>query len=918
MHPSRQTAMKTQPVHWVLTEAAHPVASQYHRLVHDMPETTPRISLLRIRDCTDLLLRYACVIQLAHRYETLGENGAWEKQVLENAHHPDGPKRWFLLLENLTESARDNGWEETLPIHHWLFEQKDGKSVQDLLRSFCLGQEGFLPERVRGTGAARLSGHTIDAALEEQFSSLNQLLEHASFLKTWPLLQRFQGTTKAWMGMAPPRNSRIRTPRRLEGHFILYWGRKKFLSLSPYISLLARPFSEERLTGGGPRDSFRRFHVWIQTPGQWARRWMDRAISPSSTVRIKALEWSADTFSLLESTAPLRRLFHTHTPVTPEEFTGALDTFYQAMKAHRITPAVSELGDLLRVKNILPNEQSTEHLIRFLVDQVRKRSPVPIPELFVSQFWTFFSELERDPDTKGLMEINYDILRNLLRIYEPILLEGINLWKETRQLHDVKKEAFAEILNRISKDFQIFRRQVLALRHIKSFLQAEPRDFSLQAKIVARMVGEFGPFFIKFAQVAATHTDFLPREIAVELEQFQEEVPPMPADQMLRALQDGFGQAPTDRYYGLDPARPIQSGSIASVYLAKKPVMHRGRETLFPVVLKVAREDLAREFLIGEKVLELAILSTHYWAPHSKISPFLQAWMDQVRQWSRGFQKELDFQNEASVQKTFNRLGSGSRIWSAPKIFEATDRVLEMEYVQDAESMKKIVQGLAASPFYHKRKRNRIARNLLFTVLLQAVQHRKIHGDLHPGNILVDRSGKLHLIDWGNSIELREKILPLLRYVQGVLMADVNRIAEALVTISSDPSTHRKNMAGIRSTLGKTLRKKGVTPLRRKPLKTWLKDPGREVQRRLEAVPHILSNTQTLGIAIESDYLQMSRSISALLGTYLSLFPSGKKLQGLLVLIRVLAEFPYVLTRERFSFRRMSIRRRIFRSQETP
>jgi ubiquinone biosynthesis protein len=910
-------APEAQPVRWILTEAAHPVATQYHRLVRDLDRNATGLSLLRIRDCTDLLLRYACVIQLAHRYAVLGENSAWERQILHGRNQSDGPKQWLDLLEDLTEDAREQGWEQTLPIDSWLHETNGGTPARDLLRSFCADEGELLSGLKQVPVRAPSSARELDPDLALRFSGLNQLLQQASFLKSWPLLHRFQGVTKAWMGTEPPRESAIRTPKRYEGHFILYWGGRRFLSLSPHISLLSRPLAEERLSGLRREDGTRRGSFWLQSPGPWARHWLNKAFSPAQLLHSKALEWSGDTVALLESTGPLRNLLRSQDPVTRQEFNQALEGVIVALKKHRVTPALSELADSLRKRNVLPNEQSTENLLRFLVDQLRKRSPVPVPDLFVSQFWTFFSELEKDPQAKGLMEINYDVLRSLLRIYEPLLVEGINLWKETRQIHEEKKQQFGEILDRVAKDFHIFRRQVLALRHIKGFLEADPADFPLQARIVAQMVGEFGPFFIKFAQVAATHTDFLPREIAAELEQFQEEVPAMPADQMLHALQESFGHSPRDRYYGLNPSEPIRSGSIASIYLAKKPVKHRDREILVPVILKVAREDLEREFLIGEKVLELAILSTHYWAPHSKISPFLQAWMDQVRQWTLGFKKELDFQKEASVQQSFSRLGSGSRIWAAPKIFAATDRVLEMEYVQDAESMKRFVHhrnefGDAAGTC-----RNRIAENLLLTVLLQAVQYRKIHGDLHPGNILIDRSGKLHLIDWGNSIDLERKITPLLRYVQGVLMADKDRIADSLVAISSDPAGLQGRRNEIRDTLGQTLKKRGVRPLFHRPLQTWWRDPGGEIRRRLEAIPHILSNTQSLGIVIESDYLQMSRSLSALLGTYLSLFPQGEKLEGLLVLLRSLAKFPYVLTRERAAFHHHRIRKRIAWNQET-
>jgi len=901
MPPSPHGARVMQPVGWVLNEAAHPVASQYHRLVGDLDGAPAALSLLRARDCADLLFRYACLIHLAHRYAVLGENSAWEQRVLHSRLNPDTPLQWLDLLAELDEAAQRNGWEETAPIHRWLQASRGGASTLERSRAFCAAQERLLPA-LRRAGAVSPPAEAGDADMDPlpHVSELNALLEEAAFLKSWPLLHRFQGTTQAWMGPGSPRDTKIRTPRRFEGQFVLHLGGRRFLALSPYVSLLAGPLAEDRLAGVFPAEGFRRLHAWVQSQGLRARQWLDRARVPAQDARDRVVELSGDTAVLLKSLGGLLEILRSREPVGREEFGRALETIVLALKKHRATPALSGWAEALRRRNVLPNEQSTEHLIRFLVDQVRKRSPVPVPDLLVSQFWTFFSELERDPDAKGLMEVHYDILRSLLRIYEPMLVEAINAWKQTRQVHEEHARQLAGMLERVAKDVQIFRRQVLALRHIRAFLRTDPQDVRLQAEIVARMVGEFGPFFIKFAQVAATHTEFLPREIAAELEQFHEKVPAMPAGEMLSALQQSFGLAPQQRYFGLDPAAPIRSGSIASVYLAKKPVVHRDREVLVPVILKVARDDLEREFFIGEKVLELAILSTHYWAPHSKISPFLEAWVDQVRQWSAGFKKELDFRKEASVQQRFNRLACGSRIWSAPRVYASTDRVLEMEYVRDAESVSRLVQargGLARDPA-GKRRRHRVAERLLHTVLLQAVQARKIHGDLHPGNILVDGNGKLHLIDWGNTIDLERKILPLLRYVQGVLLADRDRIARALVAISSDPEGLERRLAEIRDSLGQTLARLGVRPLLASSLRAWRTDPGAEIRRRLEAIPHVLSNTQTLGIAVHSDYLQMSRSLSALLGTYLSLFPAGEKTQGLLLLARSLATFPLVLARE--------------------
>lgn len=81
------------------------------------------------------------------------------------------------------------------------------------------------------------------------------------------------------------------------------------------------------------------------------------------------------------------------------------------------------------------------------------------------------------------------------------------------------------------------------------------------------------------AQVAAATSNFLPDEIARELAVFQEDVPPMSAEEARSALMDSFGRPPEEIYFGFDAERPIKSGSIGSVYLAKKPVVIDGVDT---------------------------------------------------------------------------------------------------------------------------------------------------------------------------------------------------------------------------------------------------------------------------------------------------------------------------------------------------
>ena len=69
---------------------------------------------------------------------------------------------------------------------------------------------------------------------------------------------------------------------------------------------------------------------------------------------------------------------------------------------------LERLTGYLRARRLIPNEQSTEDLIRFMVDQAVARSPVQVPEQIVDEFWQFFEELFSSPELKGLGELSLD------------------------------------------------------------------------------------------------------------------------------------------------------------------------------------------------------------------------------------------------------------------------------------------------------------------------------------------------------------------------------------------------------------------------------------------------------------------------------------------------------------------------------
>ncbi len=625
------------------------------------------------------------------------------------------------------------------------------------------------------------------------------------------------------------------------------------------------------------------------------------AVKPTKGGLLSELgRFSLSTVRATRGFSPLLKVLGSDADATRDELSRAVDSAFGGLYQHPLLQQSGRLTVYLRKRGIIPNEESTEELIRFLVDQAVARSPMPVPQALVDEFWHFFNELFASPELKGLGELSLDMARLVLKTYEPLLVEVVNLLKAGRRFNQWQLD---EVLRRaalVRSDLAIMRRQIKALRHIRPFFAADPADFSAQAKIVADMVREFGPFFVKMAQVAAANADLLPEEIARELAVFHEDVPAMSEAEVNAAFLECYGELPHKRYLDFDPARPVKSGSIGSVYFAKKPFLEEGKEVLRPVVVKVGRHNIDREFVIGKMVMGLAIMSSQYWAPHSRLAPFLRAMQEQVDEFVAGFIEELDFDAEAAHHQRFFERARHSQIWHVPEIYGHTHRVIEMEYLADAVSLPK---ALARRPERDRRRfQAQIVQRLSYTVVRHMLMNQEMHGDLHPGNIMVGDDGRMHLIDWGNVVSLEGKWNAVWDYLAAAILADTRLLADALIRMSTSvqPSAERRDE--IVAALDETLRKKSITPLTRRNLVRELRRDGWEgLHRRGQTVLQLMSNTQQLGVVIRKDYLHLSRAIFAAAGSVGALYEGAPASRLALDLLAGGLKFPWMLARESLS-----------------
>ena len=607
---------------------------------------------------------------------------------------------------------------------------------------------------------------------------------------------------------------------------------------------------------------------------------------------------TVQTYQVSRAFAPLVKLLAHEKDITQEELAQAVDTAFAGLYAHPITRSAERITVYLRQRQLIPNEQSTEELIRFVIDQLVQRSPVAVPDGLVQEFWNFFDELLSSNELKGLGELTLDIVRLVLRTYEPLLVEVVNLLKAGRRFNQHQLQELMRRAQMVREDAGILRRQVQAIRYIRPFFLADPKDFHTQARIVALMVREFGPFFVKMAQTAAANADFLPDEIARELAVFHEDVPPMSEAEVNQAFLECFGQPPTERYIGFDASKRVRSGSIGSVYVAKKPFAENGVEVLRPVVIKVGRHNIDREFVIGKLVIGLAILSSQYWAPHSKLAPFLRAFQEQVDEFVAGFTQELDFDAEARNQERFRQRSLGGRTWRVPALYSSSRRILEMEYLSEAKSLMPALRQLPAAE--RRRFQREVSECLLYTLLSHIFVYDEMHGDLHPGNIMVGSNRSLYLIDWGNTVRLDGKWAVMWRYLTGAILGDPELLTEALIEISTQPDLHRGRRQAIRLALKDTLRKKKVSTLSKQNFVGELCKGGIEGLRlRGRAVLHLMSNTQQAGIVLRRDYLHLSRALIAAVGSFSSLYEETPKTLLLRDLAEGMLRIPVRYARER-------------------
>jgi ubiquinone biosynthesis protein len=297
---------------------------------------------------------------------------------------------------------------------------------------------------------------------------------------------------------------------------------------------------------------------------------------------------------------------------------------------------------------------------------------------------------------------------------------------------------------------------------------------------LAKALTDLGPSFIKAGQFLATRPDVIGTQIAQDLAELQDRLPPFPASTSRAILIAELGDERTQRLGDIGEA--VAAASIAQVHKAWiAPATEKGERRA--LAIKVLRPGVEQEFAEDlEAFAWAANLVEKLDAEARRLKP--KALVDTL---ARSVVLEMDLRLEAAAASEMATNSASDPEIRIPAVdWDFTSkRVLATEWI-DGTPLRNRDALLAQG---HDLKL--LATRLIQAFLRHALRDGFFHADMHPGNLFVDRDGRIVVVDFGImgrlDITLRRFMAETLA---GFLARDYRRVAQVHLQIGFVPANH--------------------------------------------------------------------------------------------------------------------------------
>ncbi len=283
------------------------------------------------------------------------------------------------------------------------------------------------------------------------------------------------------------------------------------------------------------------------------------------------------------------------------------------------------------------------------------------------------------------------------------------------------------------------------------------------------MLESLGPTFVKLGQMLSTRPDLIDEEIADELGNLRDRVPPEPIEVVRGIIEKELG-APVDQLFDDFPDEPLAAASIGMVYKARP----KGKQEWVavkvqrPNILKVIRSDIAI-------LKDMSRLLTAAFKSIRRFNP-----VEAVEEFGIMIVRELDYTLEIRNIKRFQANMADIDLVRVPEVYLdlSTSKVLTMEFVEGFPLDKlELMKGVKLEP-------SEIVRPLTQAFIKQIFIDGFFHADPHHGNLLADKNGTIVLIDMGAVGYLEGSLKgEIADFYMALMQGNEEKAAEAIVLI---------------------------------------------------------------------------------------------------------------------------------------
>jgi ubiquinone biosynthesis protein len=270
-----------------------------------------------------------------------------------------------------------------------------------------------------------------------------------------------------------------------------------------------------------------------------------------------------------------------------------------------------------------------------------------------------------------------------------------------------------------------------ALRVARALAPAAPRGRPGQR--LARAFEKLGPTFIKLGQMLSTRPDLMGEQVATDLAELRDHLPPFDVARARRTIEEELG-GPVDRFFATFDDTPVAAASIAQVHFATTT---DGREVAVKVLRPGIETAFARDF---DLMYWLADIVVRLRPDFRRLKP-----VEVVRTFAESVQMEMDLRMEAAAATELGENFAGDETFRVPRIdWERTaQRVLTLERIRGVKiDDREALLAAGHDP-------DRILANAAATFFNQVFRDGLFHADQHPGNAFVDAAGTIVAIDFG-------------------------------------------------------------------------------------------------------------------------------------------------------------------------